>query len=154
MSANFAAQGVTRVGSIVLEGAVDEVFPLFGPVDEKKWVAGWEPEVVYPAWAEMEQGMVFRTRDGEDEFVWVMTHLDRARHEVEYHNVAAGFQVRRIEVRCRPLTANRTEATVAYSYVGLSERGNQELAAMDESAYAEKMKHWEQTINNYLRNSK
>ena len=150
MSANFVAQGVTRTGSIVLEGTIEKVFPLFGPVDEKKWVAGWEPEVVYPATAVMEQGMVFRTRDGEDQFTWVMTHLDPARHEVTYHNVAPGFQVRRIEVRCRALAAERTEAVVTYSYVGLSERGNREIAAMDENAYVAKMKHWEQAINGYL----
>ncbi len=152
MSANFIAQGVTRTGSIVLEGAIEEVFPLFGPVGEKKWAAGWDPEVVYPAGAEMEQDMVFRTRDGEDEFVWVMAHLDAARHEVTYQNFAPGFQVRKIEVRCRSVEAQRTQATVKYAYVGLSPRGNRELAAMDENAYTTKMKHWAQAINSYLNN--
>src|SRR5437879_5188037 len=57
-SAGFAAKSVTHTGTIHLESSIDRVFPLFGPVREKEWAPGWNPQIVFPAGKEVAEGMV------------------------------------------------------------------------------------------------
>jgi hypothetical protein len=59
-----------------------------------------------------------------------------------YHRIEPGHLVARIEVRCAALCGDRTEATVAYSFVGLSETGNDAIGAMTGEDYAAKMARW------------
>jgi hypothetical protein len=40
--------------------------------------------------------------------------------------------------------------TVAYTFVGLSDGGNQEIAAMTQQAYDEKMGRWQNWIDAHL----
>ena len=149
---SFVGKAVTRTATIRLEGPVEKVFPLFGPVDEARWVAGWDPQVIYPAGAKAAEGLVFVTRE-HAETTWVMAEYDPARLAVTYYNVTPGYQVRKIAIRCRAV-GGATEATVAYSYVGLSETGNKDVEEMTESNYAAKMEHWTVAINHYLKTGK
>ncbi|MGI9104043.1 MAG: hypothetical protein ACR2IF_16505 [Terriglobales bacterium] len=147
----FQGKAVTRTGVIRLHGGIDKVFPLFGPIEEKHWAAGWEPRVVYFAGpGEVAEGMVFITGDN-GETTWVLSHYDPAGHAIAYYNVTPAYQLRKIEIRCRPLPGEVTEATVTYTHVGLSDRGNQDVEHMNEAAYAEKMASWEKAINHYLK---
>lgn len=43
----FESARISRTSTITLNGPLGEVFPLFGPVREKEWAAGWEPRVLY-----------------------------------------------------------------------------------------------------------
>ncbi len=146
----FQGQAVTRTGVIRLHGPIEKVFPLFGPVEEKHWAAGWNPQVVYPAGVDVAEGMVFLTGE-RGETTWVIAHYDPARHAIAYYNATPAYQLRKIEIRCRPLSPEATEASVSYTHVGLSAKGNHDVLEMDEAAYAEKMAAWEKAINHYLK---
>lgn len=148
----FAGKAVTRTATIRLEGPVEKVFPLFGPVDEARWVPGWDPQVIYPAGAKVAEGMVFVTRE-QAETTWVIAQYDAAHFAITYYNVTPRYQVRKIEIHCRAASGG-TEATVAYSYVGLSEAGNKDAEGVTESNYAAKMEHWTMAINHYLKTGK
>lgn len=76
--------------------------------------------------------------------------LDCEAHKVEYYRVEPGRYVARIEVCCTALTDRRTEAKVSYEFIGLTEAGNSEIAAMTQAGYAEKMEQWRKWINEYL----
>ena len=52
----------------------------------------------------------------------------------------------RVDVRCAPRGADQTEVRVTYTFVGLSEVGNQDIAAMSPQAYEEKMGRWRDWI--------
>jgi hypothetical protein len=78
--------------------------------------------------------------------VWIVTALDRERHTVEYHRVEAGRYVARVSVECLGLAELRTEVRVTYAFIGLSEAGNGEIAAMSAAAYQEKMQRWQRWI--------
>jgi hypothetical protein len=142
---------VTRTlrGRLAVAGPVDEVFPLFSPEGERRWVPDWDPEILHPA-SGWERGQVFRTREERGEAVWVITRLDRTRHEVEYHRVEPGRFVAQVEVRCRAVADHETEVSTAYSFVGLGEAGNNEIAAMTQSAYDAKMARWAEWIGRHL----
>jgi hypothetical protein len=126
------------------------VFELFSPLGEKLWVPSWDPELLYPEGAAWEEGLLFRTREATGDAIWVVTRLDRDTHAVTYHRVEPGRYVARVDVRCRELPEQKTGVTVAYTFVGLSDGGNQEIAAMTQQAYDEKMRRWQNWIDAHL----
>ena len=147
----FIPATIGFTGRIVLGAGAERIFPLFSPLGEKLWVPGWEPRILHPAGAEWEEGMVFFTREERGEAAWFVTRLDRASREVVYHRVEPGRYVARVEVRCREVWGGRTEATVRYSYMGLSDEGNGEIAAMTQEAYDAKMGRWKEWLRTALR---
>lgn len=146
----FSARTSTFVGRLTAPAAPDDVFPLFSPHGERLWVPGWNPEVLHPPESEWQEGQVFRTREEMGDAVWVITRLDRARHMVEYHRVEPGRYVAHVTVRCQALSARRTQVSTVYSFVGLSETGNQEIASMTQEEYDAKMSRWSDWIDRYL----
>lgn len=146
----FGARTSTFFGEFTLPASVDDAFPLFSPRGERLWVPGWDPEVLHPPESDWREGQVFRTREERGEAVWVITRLDSVRHWVEYHRVEPGRYVAHIVVRCRELPNRRTHVSTAYSFVGVSEIGNQDIAAMTQEAYDAKMLRWSEWIHKHL----
>jgi len=137
-------------GRLVLPLGVDDAFRLFSPQAEKLWVPDWNPEFLYPGAITWERGQLFRTREERGEAVWIITALDREQHRVEYHRVEPGRYVAHIVVRCDSLADQEAEVLTAYSYVGLSVGGNQEISGMTQEAYAAKMRRWTEWIGRSL----
>jgi hypothetical protein len=146
----FESRTAKLTGTIVLEDTVERVFPLFSPLGERLWVPRWNPEILAPRGAQWEQGMVFRTNGEVHDAIWVVSELDPDGHRVVYYRTEPQVLVARVEVRCRRADADRTEATVIYSYVGLSDAGNAHIAEWTEAAYASKMAQWQESINGCL----
>jgi hypothetical protein len=146
----FAARSIELSGGFTLAVPPYAAFELFSPLGEKLWVPDWNPELLHPRGVSWERGLIFRTTEERGEAVWVVTALDRQRHEVEYHRVEAGHYVARVSVRCRPHAGLQTEVRVTYIFVGLSEAGNQEIAAMSPQSYDDKMRRWQQWIQRHL----
>jgi len=69
---------------------------------------------------------------------------------VEYYRVEAGRYVARVQVRCSGADAGATRVQVTYTFVGLSEVGNDDIAAMSQEAYGEKMQRWQGWITKGL----
>jgi hypothetical protein len=113
-------------------------------------VPGWSPEFLHPPGAEWERGLIFRTREELGEAVWVVTVLDRERHEVEYYRVEPGRYVARVRVGCQPEGSRQTDVDVTYTFVGLSDAGNREIGGMSQAAYGQKMERWQGWISGYL----
>ena len=138
----FMARSIELGGTFTLGPPPDATFELFSPLGEKRWVPGWDPELIHPPGVDWERGLIFRTREERGEAIWVVTALDRARHEVEYHRVEAGRYVARVAVRCSASAGGGTDVQVTYTFVGLSDVGNQDIAAMSQQAYEEKLGRW------------
>jgi len=146
----FEARHATFSGSIEVAGDLERVFRLFSPVGEKDWVPGWDPELLHPPGVEWAEEMLFRTREEAGDAVWIVSRLDRQAHRVTYHRVEPERYVARVEAACRPLAGGRVEAIVSYSFVGLSTRGNRDIAAMTVGDYQEKMARWSRWIGDCL----
>jgi hypothetical protein len=138
----FTARSIELSGGFTLPVAPEACFELFSPLGEKRWVPGWDPELIHPPGAAWERGLIFRTREERGDAIWIVTALDRGRHEVEYHRVEAGRYVARVHVRLSPVAAGGTAVQVTYTFIGLSEAGNQDIAAMSPAAYQEKLARW------------
>ena len=147
----FVAQSVTHTATIRLQGASDRVFPIFGPIREKEWAPGWNPQVVYPIGPEVAEGMVFTVEEGEHGTAfWAVTRYDLAARRIAYVNVTPGFLVNRIEIACRAAGDNQTDVTITYQHTALGEDGNQFVAQAGDAMWRKKMAHWGYAINHLL----
>lgn len=147
---DFQPRSVELQGGFTLDRPVAEAFDLFSPLGEKLWVPGWSPELLHPPGASWERGLLFRTRDERGEVVWIVTELDRAAHRVEYHRLEPDRYIARVAVRCEPIGDDKTKVHTSYTYVGLSETGNAELAGMTPGSYGQKMQQWKRWIEEYF----
>jgi Polyketide cyclase / dehydrase and lipid transport len=146
----FEPLHVARAGSIRLHAPPDEVFPLFTPVGETRWVPGWSPAFLHPSTGEAREGTTFLTRaDGEGETIWMVMEHDAPRRVV-YARVTPSSRAGRVEVRCEPAEDGTTIAHVRYTFTALSDHGNDYLAALTDEAYRGWMEEWERRVNGCL----
>jgi hypothetical protein len=138
------------MGGFTVNRPVADVFGLFSPLGETLWVPGWSPELLHPAGATWERGLIFRTPGEGGDVVWIVSELDPALHHVEYHRLAPARTVARVSVRCTPLGTGDTDVRVSYAYVGLSDDGNAELARMTAASHAARLEQWKGWIDEYL----
>jgi len=146
----YKPRTVTFLGKVPVPTGPEAAFPLFSPEGERRWVPGWAPEILHPPAGTWEAGQIFRTQEEMGEAIWVITRLDRELHEAEYHRVEPGRYVARIAVACKPAPPGGTEVAVAYSFVGLSEKGNREIASMTQQDYEAKLGRWAGWIREHL----
>jgi hypothetical protein len=149
--ATFVAKSVTHTATIHLQGSLGRVFPLFGPIREKDWAPGWEPQIVHPIGPQVAEGMVFTVDGGKDGTAyWIITRYDEATHRIAYANVIPGYLFNRIEIECRAAGADQTDVTVTYQHTALNDAGNEFVATIDDAMYAKKMAHWQHAIDHLL----
>lgn len=146
----FRARSATFRGSVRVPAPPARAFPLFSPEGERDWVPGWDPEPLYPAGVAWAEGQIFRTREETGDGVWVVSRLEPDAHRARYHRVEPGRWVACVEVACRAADGGETEAEVAYTFVGLSEAGNDAIAAMTAEDYEAKMRRWRGWIDSHL----
>jgi hypothetical protein len=135
-----------------LDGPVNDIFPLFEIMEEKKWSPDWDPTPVYPATGEIREGAVFRTPGhvhGESPLTWVITRYDRQNHAIVYTVVGAN-RVIQIAVTCDSVAQNRTAATITYDLTGLSAEGNRISHHTILKMFAHQLSDWQEAINRYM----
>lgn len=153
--AEFKSKRVQRFAVFKVNAPVQIVFPLFGPMKEKLWAAGWEPEIIYSTTNDVEEHMVFKTNSGHGEsepYLWVINQYKPEEYLVEYM-VSTSVRIWFITVYCEPAEAS-TKVKVTYSYTGLTPEGNRLNEIAIEKMYARNLTDWEEAINHYLKTGK
>jgi hypothetical protein len=143
---NFTSERVQRSATIYLNGTIEQVFPLFGPIREKDWAHGWDPHVIYPKDTLVAKHMVFRTHEN---YTWTIVKYEPSAYLIEYL-VSDPDRLWYITVQCNS-AGQQTSAVITYSYTGLSEEGNRRNDAAITKMFAFDLKDWEQAINHYLK---
>ena len=151
-NADFQAERVVRTAHLSFAATPERVFPLFTPLGEKHWAKGWDPKMLYPADGHPVEGLLFYTPDHEGTWWW-MTRWEPDHDTVEYHVIAPAGLARNIRLQCIK-NGSGTEVNITDTYIGLNEHGNEFVRALDEAAYAKKMKGWEEPIRAYLNSAK
>ena len=147
----FIAQRVTRSHVIHLPAAVQYVFPLFEPLGEKHWVAGWDPEMLYPLSGEASVGTVFTTQHvDEPAKVWTIIAYERERAHVTYFNVLPGSHTSLIDVSCEHAGTEASTARITYALTALTPQGNSYLDAFTQEYYQTWISSWQTAISHYL----
>ncbi len=153
-ASSFKARRISKTSRITLRAPLRLVFPLFGPIKEKLWVEGWNPEIVFLDAEEIAEHMIFRTPprfEKEPPYTWILSKHAPEQALVE-DTVFTLERLWTITVKCEEEAAAQSTLTeITYTYTGLSEQGN----ALNEKAlhamYANDLKDWEEAINHYLK---
>ena len=147
---------ISNTAKIILNDSVKKVFPLFSPLEEKKWENGWNPDFLYPPKGEFVENLVFKTKssnNSEKEFNWITSYLNTKDRLVIY-TVFTVNRVWTIKVRCEDMGKNKTEAEIKYTFTSLNEKGIAINRESLEKMYKEKLKDWETAINHFLTTGK
>lgn len=150
-SVSQLVQRVSRTATFQVNNSVEKVFPLFGPIREKEWAVGWNPEIIYSAHPEVELHMIFKTKGNyadEPEYLWMITQYDPHVHKIEY-TVSTINRIWFITVQCEQKVPY-TRVTVTYSYTGLNETGNNRNTEMLERMFIHNLQDWQHAIQHYL----
>jgi len=145
----FVPQQVTRTYVQTLAGPPDRILPLLTPEGERHWAEGWDPTVLHDAPGR--DGTVFVTRaHGHADTLWLLVRYDEVRGYVRYYRITPDSNVTELDVALRAVSPGVTQATVRYTYTGLSDEGNRLVASRTEEYYREFMMGWETALNRYL----
>jgi len=148
----FVSERITKTATIFVNGSPDQVFPLFGAFEERKWSEGWEPILIYPDTETIDDGTTFVTRGhnhGEKKFTWIVTRYDNPQHTIQYL-VYTENRHWIITITCKPYNENQTKATITYAFTGHNSFGNEIDQAMLTKMYAKGLRDWEEAINRHL----
>lgn len=149
----FKSERISKTSTITLNAPIDKVFPLFNPINEKEWAAGWNPHVLYPSTGSVEERMVFRTLShhgqGSDS-IWTITKYHPDQSFIEYF-VFTSERLWWISIQCDEGNGgDKTVAKITYTYNGLTEAGNLMNEKALEAMFHSELKDWEEAINHYL----
>jgi hypothetical protein len=152
-STQFKSEKVSRTDSIVLNGNLKQVFPLFGAFEERKWDPDWHPMLVYMDRDTIEEGTTFKTAShgyGEPEYIWRINKYEPQTGVIQYL-VMCPNRYWTITVKCKELAHSKTLARVTYTFVGLNQMGNHlNKHFLDRLYEHHHLKDWEQAINAFL----
>ncbi len=98
-----------------------------------------------------QQYMVFTTKHpGEEDTVWILTHLDPARHEITYVAVTSASRAGIIQIACANEAAGGSRAQVTYTFTALGPAGSAYIQSFTEESYARRTTAWEHALRYYL----
>jgi len=157
-SSNFTSQRISKTATIKINAPLDKAFPLFGPIIEKEWATGWNPQILYSITNLVEEHMVFKTpsshEHNEPDYVWTVSKYIPAQALIEYM-VHTPARLWWITVQCREDIPNETtRAEITYTFTGLTNMGNALNEKALQAMYAQDLKDWEEAINYYIENGK
>jgi hypothetical protein len=135
--------------SFTVDAAFDQVAPLFGANEERKWAPDWNPQFVYPIPAHDRQGMVFTVPKGQFASVWVNTAFDLEAGHTQYAYLVSEIMATLIDIHLTRISVQKTGVSVAYERTALVPEANQHVQRFaDEDAGAGK--EWGDAINAYF----
>lgn len=151
MTEVFQAENISKSAKIHLNATVHEVFPLFGPFEERKWADGWNPTLLFPENEEVIEGATFTTEGNrlEGQYTWRINQYHPEHHHIQYF-VFTPNRHWTIDIRCEATDSYSSSATIEFSFTGLNPDGNQMNEQALEEMYEVDLKDWEKAINYYL----
>jgi hypothetical protein len=135
--------------SFTVDAPFDQVVPLFGANEERKWSPGWNPQFIYPTPARDQLGMVFTVAHGQFTSVWINTAFDLTAGHIQYAYVLNDAMSTLIDIHVNRQGANQTGVTVVYERTALLSEANehvQHFAKGDAGAG----KEWSDALNAYF----
>jgi len=145
-------KSISYTKSFELALVVTELFPLFSPEGEKKWVPDWDYENVMGT-TELSEDYVFLTKThdhGTTDAIWIVKRYDPRSHFVQFYKIEPEDKIGVVTVKCTEIEAERTSVQVTYTYTALSETGERFVHEFSEKAYEAFINEWQTLLTNYL----
>ena len=129
--------------SQILLASPEVVFPLLCPVEEEKWVPGWNPDFVKSFSGVAEHNCVFQTTEKSLSSVWIRDiGFEPERLYLEMYKVTPGHTVGQLCIQLFAHNQKQTKADISYEYTSLSETGDEFLKNFTSDYYIKFMQNW------------
>lgn len=132
---SFKAERIHRIHQAAIQTPVDEVFPLACPIEEYKWIDGWQCEMIYSEGGKNENNCIFSERmsapvlfpsaDGVAT-TWYTSLWDPARHQVHFVLITR-LSVAKFEIEMRAQGDGSTLVQWDFKLTAVNEEGNRHL---------------------------
>ena len=135
-----------------LDQPADILFPLFSAEGEKLWVPGWGYENVMGP-TDLREDYIFLTKNHDhaaSKAIWIVKRYEPSEYLVEFYKVEPEEKVGVITVKCSALSDTRTNVSVAYEYISLTERGNEFITSFTSDVYKGFIGEWQQLLDAYF----
>ena len=155
----FTSQKISKTASFIVNSKIEQVFPLYGAFEERKWAPGWEPVLIFPGEEIIQEGTTFRTKiknseeTSEDSFLWIVTKYKPEDYLIQYL-VSTTNRFWTITVSCEKIGDSKTKTTVTYAYTSLNEVGDSLNQRSLEKMFENDLRDWGQLINQYFQGAK
>ena len=136
----------------IINGSIDEVFPLYCPVKEKLWVNGWDPKVVFSNSGVIEENCAFVTKghgDGHDAY-WYVTEFNEKDKHIEMVMTIPETLIMFLIIDANPISSDQTKTTVTRKLTSIGNAGNNILKHFTEAEFNKTMQTWVESMNHYL----
>lgn len=140
----MSAPRTRQKGSFTLPIPSDQAFDLFTAEGERRWVDGWEPEILSDCGA-LEPGAVFLTNHGGEQTIWTVIEADRSAGRLLYSRVSPGRRAGTVGVELAD-EDGETRVNVAYDITALGTAGEAAVSAMDAAGFAAMLAEWRNLI--------
>ena len=140
---------IERAGVVRMALSAADAFPLFNAQGERRWVAGWDPQYVYPAESGLGEGAVFQTRKGAGTATWIQTRHDPASGLASFVYVLPDHHVAMVDIGVTPDGDGRSRASVKYRMTSLSTDADDFVRSFGDG-FDDFMVHWEEAIQRHI----
>lgn len=119
--------------SFTVNAPFEQVVPLFGALEERKWAEGWDPQFIYPMPARDVEGEVFKVQHGRNASIWINTALDFAAGHIQYAHVLNNAIATFIDIHASRSGPDRTTVTVSYERTALAPDADEHVRYLTKS---------------------
>ena len=135
--------------SFTVDAPFEQVVPLFGANEERKWATEWNPQFVYPIPARDQPGEVFKVAHGQHSSVWINTALDLIGGHIQYAYVLNDAMATLIDIHVSRQGSQKTSVTVVYERSALIPEANEHVQYFA-NGDANGGKEWGDAMNAYF----
>lgn len=143
---------VRHIDDFQIDQPIDVLFPLFSAEGEKYWVPGWNYKNIMGT-TELREDYIFVTENHDDvasDAIWLVKKYDPDSHHVEFYKVEPEEKVGIITVKCDAISQSKTNVSVTYEYIALSEKGHEFITNFTSEEYKEFIGEWKQLLEKYF----
>ena len=131
---------------------VEQVFPLFSPEGEKRWVPHWDYENVMGT-TELSEDYVFLTR-GHDhassDAIWLIKRYVPEAWFIQFYRVEPEDKIGVVTVECSRSNERLTHVEVSYQYIALADRGRKFIESFTLEFYEKFIDEWRGLLDQYF----
>lgn len=135
-----------------LQQPADILFPLFSAEGERLWVPGWDYENIMGT-TELHENYVFLTKNHDhasNSAIWIVKKYHPKDYYIEFYKVEPSEKVGIIKVICTSLTDTKTNVSVTYEYIALSENGERFIESFTSRKYNNFINEWKLMLESYF----
>ena len=135
-----------------LDQPADILFPLFSAEGEKLWVPGWDYENVMGS-DDLYEDYIFLTENHDhatSKAIWLVKRHKPGEYLIEFYKVEPEEKVGVITIKCSALSEAKTNVSVTYEYIALSEKGNDFISSFTSQVYKDFIGEWPQLLEAYF----